>query len=216
MDVLQAAWQALGQPTSPHLDVAAATHGDCARCARPGPVVAAETVLSAKWTGWGSWRTAGRPALCQACAWGYGDTRNRQGAMLITRSPTCARLDPHVLARTLTAAVPVDHAVVLPLRPNRKHVLPEARWGRLTVDDVPVRWTAGDAHRFTVTLRLRRWGFTGRGLAQPAPDFPTLRRLPAPVRRQVLDLWPSLDPWRPNTPWLSAGSLAAGLSLAAA
>lgn len=214
MDVVQAAWRSLGRPIPAGLGFSSA--GRCARCDTAGPVVRADQVLSDKWTGWGSWLTADRPQLCMACAWAYRDPRHRRGALLVTRTPTARRLDPAGLAAQLSVALPVDHAVALPLRANRKHVLPVAVWGAVTVDDVPVPWSARDAHRFTVTRKLRGWGFGSATLGCTVPDYRVLRRLPAGERLQVLALWPVLDPWRPVSPWLAAASLAAGLQLAAA
>lgn len=214
MDVLQAAWKAAGFPRPTELPFE--TTGRCARCGQLQLLTPAAGVVSAKWTGWSTWQTASRPALCAACTWGYRTPAHRQGALLVTAVPELTLLTAAGLVQALSRPAEAGTAVVLPVRLNRKHGLPVAQWGRVTIDDVPVPWTAGDVQRFTVAVRLRSWGFTSRALAQPAPEFRTLTALPTRDRRQVMSLWPELAPWRPATPWLIGACVAAGMYVTAA
>lgn len=213
MDVLQAAWQASGGPTSPGLTFHL---GRCARCNITDAVTPAGMVVSAKWTGWSSWRTAATPSLCKACSWGYRTQELRAGAFLIATDPSMTALTPAALLQVLSAPLPSHHTVVLPLHRNRKHVLPDARWGRLCVDDAALDWTTDDAARLQAMTQLRSLGFTTTAMIQPAPPFAVLRRLPASMYATVFIWWDQLRPWRPNTPWFAAAALTTGLAHQAA
>lgn len=209
MDVLHAAWQGSGCPTPPGLVF---TAGHCARCETTGPVTPAGEVVSAKWTGWSSWRTAVNPVLCRACSWGYRTAELRAGAFLITSQPTMTALPASELLAILTTPLRFDWAVVLPLHRNRKHVLPEARWGRLCVDDAALEWTAADADRLQTMHRLRGLGFSTTSMARPAPPFPVLRKHAPGRYPDILRWWAEMAPWRPGTPWFAAAALVTGLA----
>ena len=213
MDVLHAAWRGRGMPTPPGL---AFTAGRCARCDTSGPVTPAGDVVSAKWTGWSSWRTAVNPALCAACSWGYRTVELRAGAFLITDEPSMTPLTPDGLLDALASPLGPDRSVVLPLHRNRKHVLPDARWGRLCVDDAALDWTTADADRLRTMNRLRGLGFSTSAMARPAPPFSVLRRQDAGSYADILRWWDELRPWRPETPWFAAAALATGLATRAA
>ena len=113
-------------------------------------------------------------------------------------------LTPAALLDVLSAPLTTRSAVVLPLHRNRKHVLPEARWGRLCVDDATLNWTAGDADRLQAMTRLRALGFSTTAMTRPAPPFTVLRQLPTSTYAAVITWWDELRPWRPNTPWFAA------------
>src|SRR6478672_1944888 len=200
MDVLEAAWLAAGRPIP---DLAFDHSGSCARCGRRGPVTTAP-VVSAKWTGWSDWRSAVRPMLCAGCAWGYREPGHRHGGLLVTTAPTVSPLDADGLAEVLSRELDTGQAVVLPLHRGRKHVLPTAAWGRLSVDDVTLPWTQAESARLQVVIRLRRLGVTGAALTKPAAPYRVLAGLPAHQRMEMLHLWPQLNRWRPATPWLAA------------
>src|SRR5664279_79648 len=125
-------------------------------------------------------------------------------------------LTPAALLDVLSAPLTTRSAVVLPLHRNRKHVLPEARWGRLCVDDAPLDWTAGDADRLQAMTRLRALGFSTTAMTRPAPPITVLRQLPMSTYAAVITWWDELRPWRPNTPWIAAAALATGLAHQAA
>ena len=213
MDVLHAAWRGRGMPTPAGLTFAA---GRCARCDTSGPVTPAGDVVSAKWTGWSSWRTAADPALCAACSWAYGTLELRAGAYLITDEPSVTALAPDALLDVLAGPLNPGCSVVLPLHRNRKHVLPEARWGRLCIDDVALEWTTDDADRVRAMNRLRRLGFSTTSMSRSAPPFSTLRMQTTGSYVDVLRWWDQLRPWRPDTPWFAAAALATGLANQAA
>jgi hypothetical protein len=209
MDVLHAAWHGRGMPTPAGLTFAV---GCCARCNTSGPVTPAGDVVSAKWTGWSSWRTAVNPALCAACSWAYRTPELRAGAYLITDEPSMTALTPDALLNVLTGPLNPECSVVLPLHGNRKHVLPEARWGRLCIDDAALEWTTDDADRLRVMNRLRRLGFSTRSMATQAPPLSVLRKHASGSYADILRWWDQLRPWRPDTPWFAAAALATGLA----
>jgi len=107
------------------------------------------------------------------------------------------------LCAFLTAgALPAGAAVVVPLRPGRKHVLPTARWGVVTVDDARLPWGVRDAGRLRAALRLRQLGVSQRSLSSSAPPFTLVQSLTPAARQEVLELWPHLAVWRGGTPWM--------------
>lgn len=206
MDVLTAAWTAAGAP----LVTVPSTRGTCSRCgSRDADLTPTRHVVSDVFTGFDGWVNAAGAGLCAGCSWGYRTPRLRAVAHLVTADPprlaelTAGRLGDH-----LDRPVPPDVALVVPLRPGRKHLLPEAGWGRVTVDDTQLPWTAADCARLAAMRRLRARGFGSRMLAAPAPPWSVLRRLPRPWWRDVDLDWAQLAPWRTRRPWFDLAILA--------
>lgn len=163
-------------------------------------------VVSATFTGYDGWQRPAGEALCPACTWGYTGAGLRASAHLVEGHPPglAALTRAGLLALLLAGMVPGDRAVVVPLRPGRKHLLPVARWGMVTLDNTWVRWGAGDAGRLSTMLWLRSLGFGSRQLLSPAPAYPVLARHPAGMVRAVLAAWAALDVWRTgDNPWLA-------------
>lgn len=214
MDVLTAAWQACGQPRP-------AVPSRCGVCARCGCVdehlTATRDVVSKVFTGYDAWRDPSGTGLCPACTWGHRTPELRTVAHLVTLTPLCLQqLEPAALAELLSVAVPADLAVVVPLRPGRKHLFPAACWGRVTVDDAQLPWTAADADRLAAMRRLRALGFGSRMLTEPAPVWAVLRQLPRHWAGQVLQDWSALDVWRSRAPWFDLAVRASFTPLQAA
>jgi hypothetical protein len=160
-------------------------------------------VVSRKFTAHDTWADPAGPGLCPACAWAYTHPALRQRATLVTSVPAgLTHPDPAALAALLREPLSPAAALAVPLRPGRKHVLPDAAWGQIATGDARLAWTAGDARRMTVILRLRGDGFGSRMLAQAAPPFPALRRLDPARQAGVLADWQALAPWRARRPWL--------------
>jgi hypothetical protein len=138
------------------------------------------------------------------CSWGYATAGLRAGAHLITRTPAMVQALTRDQARAaLTSALAADQALVVPLRPGRKHVLPDAVWGRVSVDDAHLPWGEHDAALLQLVIDLRGKGFGSRMLAEPAPPYPVLQTLPRADWQPVLQAWEQLTPWRvPDSPWL--------------
>ena len=216
MDVLTAAWQACGQPLpAVHRN---RNRGACARCGRADDeLVPTRDVVSKVFTGYDTWRDPSGSGLCPACTWAYRTPELRAVAHLVTFAPPCLQqLEPAALADLLSVAVPADLAVIVPLRPGRKHLLPAAVWGRVTVDDAQLPWTAADADRLAAMRRLRALGFGSRMLTEPAPVWSVLRKLPRNWVDQVLTDWAALDPWRSRPPWFDLAVRASFVALPAA
>lgn len=188
--VLRAAWIAAGQPRGS----GQMREGSCARCGEHGPT-STTLPVSKTFTAYDEWRIP-VGGTCAACGWGYSTAELRQSAHIVTRDPSVRAASRSEVCDLLSKPVPADHAVVVPLRPGRKHLVPVAQWGTVTVDDVSLGWTVDDAKRLGVVQQLRVYGFSGPTLLSPAPPFTTLRRQPKQQWGDVLRAWAVLDPWR--------------------
>lgn len=198
--VLSAAWAAAGSPSS-----SSTASGPCARCASAGALVPVKTAVSKVFTGFDDWVNPSGPGLCPPCAWGYQHPELRSRPHLVNRAPArLVALDRHCVFELL-AGGPLEptSALTVPLRPGRKHLFPGASWGRVTLDDVQLPWTAIEAQLLALVAHLRSQGFGTRMLSEPAPPFPVLRRLPAGDWTGTMRAWSQLAPWRTTpSPWL--------------
>ena len=207
MDVVTAAWVASGSP--PLSDPVRL--GRCSRCGRhDAPVQPSHRVVSAQFTDYDAWVDVSSGQLCAACSWGYRHPALRAGAHRITRTPvslaSCSRSE--VTTLLTKGRLPVDVAVVVPLHPGRKHLVPVAQWGKVTTDAVAVTWTDHDAARLTVMQQLRALGFGSRMLDQPVPPWRTFTALSSDHQHTARQLWPQLDPWRHRRPWMDLAAWA--------
>lgn len=200
MTVLTAAWRGAGCP-----EHGSTRLGPCACCATRSPLAPIRSVVSKTFTGFQGWADPSGRGLCAACAWGHSNPVLRSTPHLITRDPAALlQLPRHEVGiRLVAGALNPDVAVVVPLRPGRKHLLPTAVWGRVTVDDVHLPWRTEDATRLLVVAELRSLGFGTRMLTSPAPAFHVMSSLPPAQRLHVLQMWDQLRVWRtPDNPWL--------------
>ena len=203
MNVLTAAWSGSGAPASSASG--GLGPGRCARCGTEANLTPTRAAISKSFTGFDDWADPSGRGLCAGCAWGYSTPALRAVPHLITQSPA----GMHLLSRSETGRLlgagplAVDRALVVPLRPGRKHILPTAAWGRVSVDDAQLAWTEREVRLLGVVVRLRELGFGSRMLAEPAAPYSVLSGLPAEARAEVMDDWALLDAWRvPAGPWL--------------
>lgn len=204
MDVLTRAWHGAGCPTT---ELNASKTGRCARCGDVADLTPVNDVVSKNFTGFEDWKQASRNGgLCATCAWGLS-TRSLRTDCLVVESNSNAfkhvdRTEVYQLlaSRSLT----VTTAVIVPLKPGRKHLLPTARWGTVTIDDANLRWTDADASRLRAVAQLRTCGFGSRMILEPAPAFSVLRKMPPGDWAQTQRTWHLLDPWRSSAHlWLT-------------
>lgn len=176
--------------------------GRCARCATfPVPVEAVTKVVSRTFTGFDSWKATAEGGLCTSCAWAYRNPDLRRSMHVVTTRPAMRAVTAADLERILSRPLEPNTAVVVPLRPGRKHILPHARWGGIAVEDMCLPWTLRDVAAVTAMRRLRELGFGARMLAEPAAPYPVLatiapRRWPA-----VFADWDRLAPYRQIGQW---------------
>lgn len=206
-DVVVVAWRASGSPTP----AGAMRQGVCARCGLDTLVTSTAGVVSDTFTGFDAWAHPGGPTMCAACAFAY-TPRLRSSAHQITRDPGVLE----ALSRTEAGCVlsggslSPDVAVLVPLRAGRKHLLPDARWGCVRVDDATLGWSHQDAARLRSVARLVAAGFPRGCLAEPAPPHRFLSRIPRQDWAGIFVAWDLISRWRtPASPWLAlAGHLA--------
>lgn len=200
MDLVMLAWQAAGSPTVKADQVLT---GLCSRCSTPtSHGVPTRACISKKFTAFESWDNPRGQLLCPACAWSYREPALRTRAHILTQRLTLtAATTTELCADLLTGPLNPTRALVIPLRPGRKHLIHHATWGRIALDDTTVTWTAADAGRLEATLRLRRHGFGPRMLTQPAPCWDVLYSIPRNHWAAITLDWNALNPWR-ATPWL--------------
>lgn len=203
VDVVRAAFVAAGSPVS-----AAACDGPacCARCGlavhTSVPVTA---TVSRTFTGFDGWVDPHGARLCVACGWMYRSPSLRSSMHLVTQRPDLEILSPQRLGEILTRAVPSHWAVVVPLRPGRKHVLPQTQWGRVAVDDAALRWGEHETVTLAAMRRLRESGFRVRALLKPYPDVTELQRVPRSEWVGVIEDWCRLTEWRRAPLWWAVG-----------
>lgn len=207
-DPVTVAWQARGGRL-PEGEVAP---GVCVRCAQPSrSLVEVNSVLSRGFTSIEQWRHPRGWGLCPPCAWSFTAVRLRQRPHLVTKDPTDLReLSLLELGYQLRRPVGPTEAITVPSRPGRKHVLPSAQWGRVTLDETPLTWTPADVTRLAALTRLRASGATSVALTRPTPPWSLIRAgLRAGVSSaETLTDWEILDPWRARSQWLTVAMLA--------
>lgn len=204
MDVLTAAWLGSGSPTQDSLRQLG--QGPCARCGADTLLSPVTAAVSKTFTGFDGWHDVAGRGLCPVCSWGYTTADLRQAAHQVDRAQvSLTRMtSSDVASQLLHGGLATDVALVVPLRLGRKHLLPSARWGRITVDDAQLIWTSRESDLLEDVIQLRQHGFGTRMLREPAPPFSILRRLPTRSWSNVVDAWHRLTTWRsPDNPWLS-------------
>ena len=198
MEVSEAAAASVGITVEP-------TGQRCARCGRDGATTPASDVVSRSFVGYDDW-AATTGLVCPVCAWAYaGDPGLRVEIREISRDPAAMRvLSPWQAYQVLCAGpIPMGRAIVVPVRPGRKHVLPLARWGRVGADDVSIAWGTGPAQLLELVGMLRQAGVSAPALREPAPPFQVVQRAGAGAG-QVLRAWEQLRVWRsPRNPWMA-------------
>jgi|UPI0008383E29 hypothetical protein len=183
----------------------------CARCGRAtaGGGLRVRDTVSRTFTGFDGWTDIAAPTLCRVCVWAYSTKALRSELMLVTSDPPRATtLSVARLRTVLKHELPSDIAVVVPLRPGRKHILPHAMWGRVAVDDIALPWVVTDADRLSAVIRLRRHGFSLAALGRDAPAYGTLKTLPRRTWASIFVDWDNLAPWRRRPLYLDLASTA--------
>lgn len=199
VDVVVAAWRGAGSPAGAGSDA-----GVCARCRLPAALVATGLVVSKNFTGYDGWAAPGRGGLCPACTWAHSAAPLRARAHMVCQDgPRLVALERSALLQVLLrGAMAAGCAVVVPLRPGRKHVLGAATWGQVATEAGPMPWRAGDVARLAAVTRLRSAGFGTRMICQVAPAYPVLAALDTHRVPAVLEDWAALAPWRRGGAWL--------------
>lgn len=213
VDVVTAGWIGAKGPLPPDLS----ERGRCARCGEAGQLAKVSSVVSKNFTAFDGWRQPAGRGLCPACSWGYRTHGLRQHAHLITHAPATLRcLTLLELGQVLTRPLNLQSALVVPLRAGRRHLVPDAAWGRVTLEGTTLPWSRADVGRLDVMRELRAVGFTRRSFTEPAPPFQVLRRLPSTTWPDVVIKWSELQPWRDRDLWLRLGLVATDDTVAAA
>jgi hypothetical protein len=165
--------------------------------------------VSRTFTGFDGWTDIAAPRLCRVCVWAYSTKALRSDLMLVNSDPPRATtLSVARLRTVLKDQLAPDIAVVVPLRPGRKHLLPHAMWGRVAVDDIALPWVDTDADRLSAVIRLRRHGFSLAALGRDAPAYGTLKTLPRSTWASIFVDWEKLAPWRSRPLYLDLASTA--------
>lgn len=176
-------------------------NGVCARCAcATATMTSVGRVVSGRFTAVENWKRRGHRNLCAWCVWAYRTGDLRRKALMVTRAPAALVVD--VASGNLLAAGALGDNVALTIPTDgRKYLLPEARWGSIVVDGVPVSWSDDDSARLQAVNRLRRCGFGESAMSMREPPFDALRRVDSARWPQVFDDWSAIDVWRDARLW---------------
>lgn len=178
--------------------------GRCARCAEVGRLTPTRAVVSPTFTGFDLW--SGPPGgLCPACVWLYRTPTLRSVPHLVSQTPpSLSALSLDELFTILVAgALRPTFAVSVPLRPGRKHLFADIRWGTIRTDHANLSWTVADSGRLLTVRQLRQLGYSAAQIRSAgAPDYRTLTGQPSHTWSSTIQLWRSIDPWRTNSAWL--------------
>lgn len=198
-DVLDAAWRGSGTPSPPET----ARRGRCARCGDTAALTPVRAAVSKVFTGFEGWDNPSGAGLCARCSWAYTTPVLRTGIHLVTRRPaSCQQIERAGAAAILCHALHSGAALVVPLRPGRKHLLPVATWGQVTTDTGRLPWGQREAGLLELVGQLRADGFGSRMLQAAAPPFQVFHSLPRDRWQPVQVAWQALAPWRaPDNPW---------------
>ncbi|MCT1515296.1 hypothetical protein [Dietzia cercidiphylli] len=158
--------------------------------------------MSNRFTAWDDWKRPGGP-VCQVCQWAFATRELRSRIYLVEPDGRLEELDGAALGELLSQSLG-DRAVSLPLRPGRKHTLPAARWGLVSVEDTLLSWSRPERILRWQLATLRGWGFTVSDLAEGTLDYRTLGRLDTDERARALALADDLAPWRGTPAWAVA------------
>lgn len=189
--VLVVAWLSVGAP-----GLSSSREGICARCGSTGQI-STQASVSKTFTAYDTWAAPGRVGTCAPCTWAYTTPALRSAPHAIALHRACDQLTRTQAYQLLRfGALPLERAITLPLHPGRKHLLPLAQWGHVTIDDACLPWGATEAARLEATAQLRAMGFTAAALTAPAPPFQDLRRHNSNRWHLILQMWQLLDPWR--------------------
>lgn len=199
MDPVNLAWESAGSPLPEDL----ADVGRCARCLAETALVPAAQVVSNKFTGRPDWADPHGHGLCPACTWAYRTLELRRRPMLVdSREHLATQLEPGDLYQLLAAGpLPQHLAIALPLG-GRKHVLPQATWGRICADGALIPWSREDSGRLVVVADLRAAGVPATKLAHDAPPWSVARSMPPGEIAALLERWQAVEPWRRRKLWL--------------
>lgn len=195
--VADVAWAAAGSP-----EVAVGTAaGWCACCrARSSSLLPAARVVSRTFTAYDGWSAPSGSGLCAACSWAYRGAGLRRLPQVVHRGGTTEQGLPAVRA-ALQQPVTGDSCVIVPRR-GRKHLVPDAQWGRVCLEDAQLPWGAADGDRLRRATWLIGRGFRPRHLLEVSPPWPVLRQVAPADLPTVLRSWDELAPWRGARPWL--------------
>lgn len=178
----------------------------CARCrTHTSVMVPIRGAVSGRFTAYRSWTNMTGARLCAACAWAYRTPQLRRMAHRITRRPdTITAVSAAELFAALCDPIDADTAFTVPTA-GRKHLLPDAQWGRIYVDETAVSFTADDRRSLVAMARLRGAGFSEPALFASEPSYRVLAIVPHERWEDIFDDWMTLDLWRAADPWWQIG-----------
>lgn len=185
-----------------------AVGGPCARCGSPSGRISVADVVSRVFTGTDRWiHPAGR-SLCGVCAWAYSAPRAREAIRCVSRAPAAVRelTLAQAYAQLSGGGLEASLALVIPIRPGRRHLLPQAQWGRIVTDHGCFTWSSTDADRLLAVHRLHGAGIPAAALMGAAAPWLVIDRARSSGQlAQTLNDWELLKPWRAGSmhPWLA-------------
>lgn len=186
-------WDHAGRPeitTGPRANRRPATWttGRCAICGHHGDIHPQREIVSDGFNDW--YRCRHRHpncGFCPACAWTLRHRPFRTHPHTAGTTGTLFEALSRPVTREVAVAVPISRQI---------HVAPFVEWGHVHTDRRALTWGPTEVERLHLVAHLRTLGFSEPALAEAAPRWLVMRRLDPDQRRDVLDAWARLEPWR--------------------
>lgn len=169
----------------------------CGNCRRRRSTAPAKKVLTSQFGSWGDIQqdsTGGR-WLCLPCAWTYRSPDLRRRSTVVHLDGTMNRPGIPALREILSAPIPADVAVIVPLS-GKRIVAPRARWGQVVFDAGALQWRPRHKRLMHHATRLRELGFTETDLKADSPNHAVLTSLPVETHAEVRSMWREMHPLR--------------------
>lgn len=183
------AWKCSGSPECLTLYQKYVFQGECSHCGIVDNVVPVKRVVSARFTNWDQYSNHDKPAWCNPCVWSFTEKNNRDEAMLLNNNILYSGYQLQSMKNLLKSPIDEKSFVSVALRKNR-HVLPYAKWGRVSIEDIDFQWRNREIELLEAVEELCGLGFSiGDIKKDESPSALTVIKLQPEDSLKAYSLW---------------------------